>query len=196
VEVALRKLEERSKLLRIAEWVNLLIETRKIRITKNQSALNEIAKLDGCYVLKTDLSPQAADKELLHERYKDLTQIEWAFRKSKTVHLEMRPIYVRREAHTRGHALVVMLAYRIIKELAVRWQSLDLTVEEGLDQLDTLCLIETRIKGQAPYQKVPIPRDSNQQLLKLAHVKLPHVLPSRGVNVTTKAKLPDQRKNS
>jgi Transposase len=196
VEVALRKLEERSKLLRITEWVNLFIEAREIQITKNENALNEIAKLDGCYVLKTDLSPQTADKELLHERYKDLAQIEWAFRKSKTTHLEMRPIYVRREPRTRGHALVVMLAYRIIKELAVRWYSLDLTVEVGLDQLDTLCLIETRIKGQPPYQKVPIPRDSNQQLLELAHVKLPHVLPSRGVNVTTKTKLPNQRKNS
>jgi hypothetical protein len=31
VEVALRKLEERSKTVRIAEWVNLSIEARKIR---------------------------------------------------------------------------------------------------------------------------------------------------------------------
>jgi transposase len=80
-------------------------------VAKDPRALGEIAKLDGCYVLKTDLAREAASKETVHERYKDLALVEWAFRESKTVHLEMRPIYVRRESRTRGHAFVVMLAY-------------------------------------------------------------------------------------
>jgi len=55
--------------------------------------------------LKTDLSSTAASKELIHQRYKDLALVEWAFRTSKTVQLEMRPIYVRLASRTRGHAL-------------------------------------------------------------------------------------------
>jgi len=46
-----------------------------------------LEQLDGCYVLKTDLSATAASKELIHERYKDLALVEWAFRTSKTVQL-------------------------------------------------------------------------------------------------------------
>ena len=134
VEVALRLFENRRQKLRLAQWVKLSIEGREIRVAKDLQALGEIAKLDGCYVLKTDLSREAASKEIVHDRYKDLALVEWAFRESKTVHLEMRPIYVRRESRTRGHAFVVMLAYTLIKELAIRWQPLDLTVKEGIDQ--------------------------------------------------------------
>jgi Transposase DDE domain len=194
VEVALRLLENRRQKLRLAQWVKLSIEGREIRVTKDLPALGEIAKLDGCYVLKTDLSREAASKETVHERYKDLALVEWAFRESKTVHLEMRPLYVRRKSRTRGHAFVVMLAYTVIKELAIRWQPLDLTVKEGIDQLATLCLTEVRINDQAPYHQAPTPRDTLQRLLDAAQVRLPKILPSRGVTVTTKTKLQNRRK--
>ena len=194
VEVALRLFENRRQKLRLAQWVKLSIEGREIRVAKNLPALGEIAKLDGCYALKTDLSREAASKETVHERYKDLALVEWAFRESKTVHLEMRPIYVRRKSRTHGHAFVVMLAYTIIKELATRWQTLDLTVKEGIDQLATLSLTEVRIDDQAPYHQVPTPRDTLQRLLDAAQVRLPKVLPSRGVIVTTKTKLQNRRK--
>jgi transposase len=194
VEVALRLFENRRQKLRLAQWVKLSIEGREIRVAKDLQALGEIAKLDGCYVLKTDLSREAVSKETVHDRYKDLALVEWAFRESKTVHLEMRPIYVRRKSRTRGHAFVVMLAYTIIKELATRWQPLDLTVKEGVDQLATLCLTEVRINDQAPYHQVPTPRDTLQRLLDAAQVRLPKVLPSRGVTVTTKTKLQNRRK--
>jgi Transposase DDE domain len=194
VEVALRLLENRRQKLCLAPWVKLSIEGREIRVAKELQALGEIAKLDGCYVLKTDLSREAASKETVHERYKDLALVEWAFRESKTVHLEMRPIYVRRKSRTRGHAFVVMLAYALIKELATRWQPLDLTVKEGIDQLATLCLTEVRIKDQVPYHQVPTPTDTLQRLLDAAQVRLPKVLPSRGVTVTTRTKLQNRRK--
>ena len=44
--------------------------------------------LDGCYVIKTDLPASAASKQEVHDRYKDLTQVEQAFRTCKTTHLE------------------------------------------------------------------------------------------------------------
>jgi transposase len=69
-------------------------------------------------VLKTDLKAEQASKEVVRDRYRDLALVEQAFRTSKTVQLEMRPIHVRREVSTRGHALVVMLAYRLVQELA------------------------------------------------------------------------------
>ncbi len=70
-----------------------------------------------------------------------------AFRMSKTVHLEMRPVYVRTEEHTRGHVLTVMLAYLIRRELSRAWEGLNVTVEEGLAQLATLCSMEVQVEG-------------------------------------------------
>ena len=99
--------------------------------TVDQDALTELARLDGCYALRTDLPKAVVSKDVVHDRYKDLTQVEWAFRDSKSVHLEMRPVYLRAENRTRGHAVVVMLAYLMAQELRRRWRDSDLTVQEG-----------------------------------------------------------------
>ena len=85
-------------------------------VTVDEAALTEAARLDGCYALRTDLPKTVVAKEIVHDRYKDLAQVEWAFRDSKSVQLEMRPVYLRDENRTRGHALVVMLAYLMVRD--------------------------------------------------------------------------------
>jgi transposase len=194
LEVAQRKIERKTQQLKLDHWVIVRSQERTISLSKDYEQLQEIAKLDGCYVLRTDLSSHAASKELVHQRYKDLALVEWAFRTSKTVHLEMRPIYLRRANRTRAHAFVVMMAYRIIKELASCWKSIDLTVEEGIQELDALCVTEVSIAGKGASHRIPEPRDLSRQLLKAAHVNLPTFLPSKGVKVATKRKLPPRRK--
>jgi hypothetical protein len=126
-QVALQKLVARAEKLRIADWVELIVAERAITLTIKEDAQTEAAKLDGCYVLKTDLTPQQANKEIVHDRYKDLAAVEHAFRTCKTAHLEVRPIFLRREARTRAHAFVVMLAYQIIQYLTACWSPLDIT---------------------------------------------------------------------
>lgn len=194
VAVALRKLAERCHKLRIDRWVVLSQDRRQIGIAKDRAALSEIAKLDGCYVLTTDLRGEAADKELVHQRYKDLALVEWAFRDCKTVNLELRPVFVRRQTRTRGHALVVMFAYALVQELRARWIDLDMTVEEGIHQCATLCATEVDIKGHNPYQLVPKPRPAVQQLFDAAGVRPPPALPAKTAQVTTKTNLPKRRK--
>src|SRR5438128_2142140 len=139
---ALQKLVARAEKLRIADWVELTVAERALTLTVQEDAQTEAAKLDGCYVLKTDLTPAQAPKERVHDRYKDLASVEQAFRSCKTVHLEVRPIFLRLEARTRAHAFVVMLAYQIIRYLAACWNAFDVTVAEGLHALTTLCLVE------------------------------------------------------
>ena len=195
VEASIRAVERKCEKLKLSGWVTVSATGRQIEISVQQAALAEAAKLDGCYVLKTDLSQHAADKHTIHSRYKDLALVEQAFRTSKTVELEMRPINVRLESRTRGHAFVVMLAYRIARELARRWARLDLTVQEGLDQLATLCATELRIDGVPRCNKVPEPRDSARQLVELAGVTLPAALPVRTEVVATRKKLPERRKS-
>ena len=57
---AVQKLVASAKTLRIADWVELTVEERAITLTINENAQTEAAKLDGCYVLKTDLTPPQA----------------------------------------------------------------------------------------------------------------------------------------
>src|SRR5499433_3475135 len=190
---ALQKLVAKAEKLRLADWVELTLEERAITLTVNASKQQDEAKLDGCYVLKTDLTPQQAHKELVHDRYKELASVEQAFRTCKTAHLEVRPIFVRREARTRAHAFIVMLAYQIIQYLTACWSPFDITVEEGLHALTTLCLVEVAPQQAASYHCIPTPRDAIARLLHSADITLPKAFSLSGTRVATKKKLPSER---
>ena len=193
VEVAVAKVARRCEKLRLSAWVKPAASGRVIALQIDQPGLAEEEKLDGCYVLKTDLSAALADAQTVHGRYKDLALVEWAFRTSKTVQLEMRPIHVRLAGRTRGHAVVVMLAYRIVQELAGRWRDIDATVQEGLDEMSTLCATELLVDGRPRCNCIPQPRASVGRLLAAAAVRLPAALPCKGVRVATRSKLPANR---
>ena len=77
----------------------------------------------------------------MHDRYLDLTQVERDFRTLKTGLLELRPIFLRKEGRTRGHALVCLLALKLARELDRRMAPLGLTVEDGLERLKAVRLV-------------------------------------------------------
>jgi hypothetical protein len=190
---ALQKLVARAKTLRLSDWVELTLEERTITLTVKTSAQQEAAKLDGCSVLKTDLTPAQAPKELGHDRYKDLASVEQAFRSCKTIHLEVRPLFLRLEERTRAHAFVVLLAYQIMRYLASCWSTFDITVEEGLHALTTLCLVEVSPTHAPSYSCIPTPHDTIAHLLHRADITLPKAFALSGVRVSTRKKLQSER---
>lgn len=187
-------LRAKIRQLKIHAWLQVEAEGRRLKLTVNQPALEEAARLDGCYVIKTDLPPSAASTQVIHDRYKDLAEVEQAFRTCKTAHLEMRPVHVRTAEHTRGHVLVVMLAYLIRRELSRAWTALDLTVEEGLQQLQTLCATEVKVQGGGSCLRLPTPATAAATLLKALKISLPPALPHTETPVVTRKKLPARRK--
>ena len=194
VATAEKKLRAKIAQLNLDPWLLTVVEGRSLKLTVDQPALDEVSRLDGCYVLKTDLPRSAAATAVVHDRYKDLAQVEQAFRTCKTAHLEARPIYVHTEDHTRGHVLAVMLAYLIRRELSRAWVSLDVTVEEGLHQLQTLCSTEIKVKGGGSCLRIPRPSGPLATLLKALNVRLPEALPHTDTRVVTRKKLSEQRK--
>ena len=195
VATCLKALRKRIGKLKLTSWgqVEQVASQRKVELHLDALGREEAEKLDGCYVLKTDHMPEQVSKEVVHARYKDLALVEKAFRTSKTVELEMRPIHVRKEESTRGHALVVMLAYRLVQELALRWIDLDLTVGEGIEQLGTLCLTEVQSAGKVLCSTMPIPRREVAELISRSGVALPEVIKRHGAKVATKKKLQSNR---
>ena len=194
VKTAKTEVVNKIKQLGLTHWISVSYRQRHLTLKTDNEKCTEMSKLDGCYVLKTDLSPEQTAKETVHDRYKDLKLVEWAFRTEKTVHLEIRPVNVQKEKRTRAHVFVVMLAYIIIQELAKRWGSINKTVEEGIKELTQLCAHQVVIDGKARLNKIPTPRQSAKNLLEKAKVKLPEALPCKGIKVATRVKLQNQRK--
>lgn len=194
VTTAEKTLRAKIAQMKVEAWLHVETEGRALQLTVNPPALDDAARLDGCYVIKTDLPENAASKQVVHDRYKDLAEVEQGFRTCKTAHLETRPIHVRTEEHTRAHVLVVMLAYLIRRELSRAWMPLDLTVQEGLHQLQTLCSTEIRVQGSASCLRIPAPSDASRALLKALEIHLPDALPHSLTRVVTRKKLPERRK--
>ena len=72
VQTALRNVSEKIEKLKLDGWLRAPADERTIRLEEDEAALAEESKLDGGYVLKTDLDETAATKETVHDRYKDL----------------------------------------------------------------------------------------------------------------------------
>jgi len=192
--VAWKKVLEKADRLNMGSMVTVTASDRRIEVKVDTDYIAEIAELDGCYAIKSDL-PEDISEKIIHDRYKDLAMVENAFRTCKTGHLEVRPVFVRTEANTRGHALVVMLAFMIVRQLRKAWSEFDLTVEEGLQELSRVCAVELSIKGGEPILRVPDPSGQAKELLSTLRINLPSVLPKSNVNVGTRRKLPTRRKN-
>lgn len=186
---AWEKVSEKGRRLVLGSFITVTAKDRHIQIEVDEEYLAEVAELDGCYALKTDLPVEAASVETVHGRYKDLSMVERAFRTIKTGLLEVRPVYVRRADHTRAHVLVVMLAYLIVRELERAWSELNLTVEEGLDHLKKLSAVEVGKKGSASALRVPKPGPRSSKLLATLKIRLPSVLPKSQARVVTRKKL-------
>lgn len=187
---ALKSVNAKIKKLGINKWLIVESRERKLVLEVNTKALEEVSQLDGCYVIKTNVkeSPEASSK-IIHDRYKDLALVEWAFRTWKVDFLEIRPHYVRKASRTEGHVFVVMLAYKIIRHLAHHWKDIEVTIEEGVKELDSICLNTIQTGGKAPFKIIPQPRPLGEKLLGALNISLPKIIPDHGIIISPRKKL-------
>src|SRR5680860_736585 len=72
---------------------------RQLELHIDSAEMEEAGKLDGCYVVKTDLiDKKEIKKEELHSCYKSLALVEWAFRTEKS-QIEIPVSYTHLRAH-------------------------------------------------------------------------------------------------
>lgn len=190
---ALETVTAKINKLKTDKWLTATEKDRIISIEQDEAALSQVALLDGCYVIKTDLPKEDADAQTLHDRYCDLEMVERAFRTMKTTHLELRPVFVTKKSSTQGHVFVVMLALLLQRELERCWVDIDVTVEEGINELASIHMQEVKL-GAATIQDIPKPTKLGKLLLEKSAVTLPAVLPVATANVHTKKKLQSERK--
>ena len=76
------------------------------------------------------------------------------------------------------------------------WWSLEVTVEEGLRELEKLCVVELvhPQSGEVLARQVPEPSTRQQQLLDALKLKLPATVPEAEVIVGTRKKINKVRK--
>ena len=193
VATAISLVNERIEKLNISGFTKIDASGRELAVRIDEDTLNEIAILDGCYVIRSNLPADQGSMEIIHRRYKDLANVEWAFRTMKSDTIELRPIHVRRKPRTRAHAFIAMLSYIIEKHLREKWKDVNVTVEEGIHELSSINCISIKVGG-VKYNQVPEPRELGSKLLNALSVTLPKAIPNSGICVSTRKKLELKRK--
>jgi len=147
-EKAKEKIQEKISVLKISKFINIELKERILILNIDEQAKQKEAELDGCYVVKTQVAKKDLSTRDAHDRYKDLSMVEFVFRTAKTTLEEMRPIYVQKEAQTRGYVFIVMLAYIVSKYIRDATKDLRYTHKFIFESLDKIQRLEYKFKNK------------------------------------------------
>ena len=82
-----------------------------LRFARKTEQIAAEAALDGIYVLRTSLAERAMPAAEVIRADKSLSRVEHFFRSTKTVDLEVRPVFRWTDPRVRAHVFLGMLAY-------------------------------------------------------------------------------------
>jgi transposase len=110
------------------------IEHSKLSWSRRLETIEQEAKLDGIYVIRTSETTEQLSAADTVRGYKSLAQVERAFRSLKGLDLLIRPIRHRTEERVPAHIFLCMLAYYVEWHLRRVWAPLLFEDEELTEQ--------------------------------------------------------------
>jgi len=106
------------------------VEEGKLSWERKPAGIEQEAKLDGIYVVRTSEATEQLSADDTVRGYKGLSQVERAFRCLKGLDLRIRPIHHRTEQRVPAHIFLCMLAYYVEWHLRRVWAPLLFEDEE------------------------------------------------------------------
>lgn len=98
---------------KVAKHFSLEIADNHLRWSRKEDSIAREKALDGVYIIRTPESASTLSAEDAVRAYKQLGDVEKAFRTLKGLDLRMRPIHHRLETRVRAHMFLCMLAYYV-----------------------------------------------------------------------------------
>jgi transposase len=151
------------------------LEDGRIVLTVDESAKTEAGLLDGCYVMETNVVRELLDAKTVDERYRSLQKVERNFRTMKTGFLEIRPLFLRNAGRTQGHALVSMLALKIVREMEelLKNSPADSGPSDALMSLSRWCFLKYNT-GNLSFLRLQKPDQRQVSILNALGIRPPH----------------------
>jgi hypothetical protein len=118
---------------KVAKHFRLTIDDGLFHWERCQRTIDREQALDGIYVVRTSEPSDRLSPEDAVRQYKNLAQLERAFRCLKGIDLRLRPIGHRTEDHVRAHIFLCLLAYYVQWHMRKAWAPL-LFDDEELDE--------------------------------------------------------------
>ncbi len=102
------KILARYKMGKFVEWQ---IERGRLKWHFKEAHIEQEKLFDGCYIVSATVPKEQMNQDEVVETYKNLSVVEQAFRNLKTVSLEIRPVYHKKDDRIRSHVLLCVLAF-------------------------------------------------------------------------------------
>jgi len=137
---------------KMAKHFELEIAEGAFSYSRKEESIAAEAALDGIYVIRTSEKKRAMPTDEVVRCYKDLSQVERAFRTLKTISLHLRPIRHWTEDRVRSHIFLCMLAYYVQWHMQEAWRSL-LFFDEDREARKTRDPVAPAVRSEAASRK-------------------------------------------
>ena len=138
-------------------------------------------RLDGCYVISTDVDIKTMNTQQVVKTYKSLGYVEQAFRTMKTTHLHVRPVFHKTDARICSHLFLCMLSYYLQWHMRMRlkpmfeadgeYENRRWTVKGVIESLASISRNKVSV-GDAIFYQNSRPTDEQQKILDLLEVSM------------------------
>ena len=98
---------------KVGKHFTIEIVDSHLTVRRRAAQIEQEARLDGIYVIRTSVPAEQLDTKEAVQAYKDLSRVERAFRSLKTIDLDIRPIRHWTADRVRAHVFLCMLAYHV-----------------------------------------------------------------------------------
>jgi len=149
---------------RVAKFFAWRIENARLLFEIDEALVQSEEAMDGCYIIRTDVSDKVWSPQQAVDSYRGLAQVERAFRNLKTVALELRPVYHHTDERIRAHVFICMLAYYLQWHALRRLQPLFDADGDGKDRRWAWPIILERLQS------------IRTQTCRLGRTRLPNVI--------------------
>lgn len=166
---------------KMGKFVVWEIQDGRLQWHWKEEAIAQEKLFDGCYIISADVSAEQMKQTEVVAAYKKLSLVEQAFRNLKTVALEIRPVYHKKDERIRSHVFLCVLAYYVQWHLEQRLKPLFEEDGQGKHRQWTMENVLERLKGirqqrvsvgGVEFDQVSQPDDEQQKILDLLKVKL------------------------
>ncbi len=174
------------KKYKMSKFYTITISNDNFNIEYNLQKYHDEKMLDGKYIIESTVAKDVMDTKQVRQKYKELQNVEHAFRDMKTDKLNIRPIFHINEDQTRGHVFVCMFSYAIVKELETviypwlktynKKNNCKLSYHDITDELSNIKVSELEIGHKIKKILIPELTEIQHEITKLFHVKIEDVM--------------------
>jgi transposase len=172
------RLLQKYKMGKFIQWE---VKAGRLEYQLKEGAITQEQLFDGCYIVSSTVAASQMKPTEVVGTYKSLAFVEQAFRSLKTVALEIRPVYHKKDDRIRSHVFLCLLAYYVYWHMQQRLRPLFEKDGQGKDREWTMENVIEHLRGirkqrvsvaGTEFAQISQPTEQQQQILDLLGIKL------------------------